>query len=156
MLQHRNITLERFEKFTSKEFFQDVNLRSVLYDAKDTESVKLSVFSLPKGVHKIPFEEAKRGQYKPTKVGASFGPSWSTHWFRIEIIVPTGWKGKRVDFLWDSGCEGMVWSPTGEPSQGLTDEREEYTITKSAKGGETIDFYIVWINIIFDVSIFAN
>ena len=50
-------------------------------------------------------------EYVPTTVGTSFGPSWSTHWFKVEVVVPTSeeWVDKEVHFVWDSCSEAMVW-----------------------------------------------
>lgn len=61
-----------------------------------------------------------------------------------------------MELLWDSSSEAMVWSTDGVPRQGLTGEsnercaqqpvtssrRIEYTLSKKAKGGETIDLFI--------------
>jgi alpha-mannosidase len=59
--------------------------------------------------------------FRPTKVGQdSFGPSWSTHWFRVHIVIPEEMDGQRVLFQWKMGCEAMVWSPEGVPLQGLS------------------------------------
>lgn len=46
-----------------------------------------------------------KGEYVPAKVGDSFGPSWSTHWFKVSIDVPTGpeWVGKEVVLAWNGG-----------------------------------------------------
>lgn len=49
-----------------------------------------------------------------------FGPSWSTHWFRVTINIARELDGEQVVLQWDMGCEGMVWSTNGKPLQGLT------------------------------------
>ncbi len=32
--------------------------------------------------------------YRPAKVGDAFGPSWTTHWFRVRATVPADWDGQ--------------------------------------------------------------
>jgi alpha-mannosidase len=60
-----------------------------------------------------PFNDAVRGLYKPAAIGDSFGPSWSTWWFKVSITVPVDWEGETVHFLWDADNEGLVWSKGG-------------------------------------------
>jgi alpha-mannosidase len=52
------------------------------------------------------------------KLGDSFGPSWSTHWFRVEIALP--FSSIPIHFRWDSGSEALLLNEKGEPLQGLT------------------------------------
>src|SRR5437773_8804367 len=81
----REITIERLDKFTSKDFFPDVNLYSQLYaKSVNPESregcIELAVYSVP-DLKRITFEEAKNAKYKPTKCGESFGPSWVKYFY---------------------------------------------------------------------------
>ncbi len=40
--------------------------------------------------------------YRPAKVGDEFGPSWTTHWFRVRAAVPREWDGLGpLMFRWD-------------------------------------------------------
>ncbi|KAG9297720.1 hypothetical protein G9A89_011235 [Geosiphon pyriformis] len=144
----RGITIERIEKFTSSEFFADVNLNSTLYKERSNhlDYVKLEVYSVP-GLQRIPFEEAVRQEFTPTSVGTSFGPSWSTHWFHVFVNVPEFWRDEEVQFLWNANNEAMIWTTDGVPVQGLTggkgdDRRVEYVLTRNAEGGENFEFYI--------------
>jgi alpha-mannosidase len=50
----------------------------------------------------------------------SFGPSWSTHWFKIIVTVPDDLEALPAVFQWDMDSEGLVWSTDGTPLQGLT------------------------------------
>ena len=34
---------------------------------------------------------------------------WSTHWFRVEVEIPSDWVGDEVRFQWESGSEALVW-----------------------------------------------
>ncbi|KAF9922353.1 Glycoside hydrolase, 38 vacuolar alpha mannosidase, partial [Linnemannia zychae] len=142
----RSITLDRANKFSSNEFFSDVNLYSRLYSKRSPEAVELSVYSVPY-LKRIPFEKAVKQPFTPTTAGTSYGPSWSTHWFKLKITVPKDWAGEYVELLWDSNSEAMIWSTDGVPRQGLTgdkgnDRRIEYTLLKKAKGGEVIELWV--------------
>lgn len=42
--------------------------------------------------------------YRPAKVGDEFGPSWTTHWFRVRAAVPREWDGLGpLMFRWGLG-----------------------------------------------------
>ncbi|KAI8597961.1 glycosyl hydrolases family 38 N-terminal domain-containing protein, partial [Dissophora ornata] len=142
----RSITLDRAAKFTSEEFYSDINLCSQLYKARSTDAIELSFHSVP-ALKRITFEEAIQLNYEPTSTGRTFGPSWSTHWFKLKITVPREWAGEPVDLVWDSSSEAMIWSMDGVPRQGLTgdkgnDRRVDYQLLKKAQGGEFIELYI--------------
>lgn len=80
LTKNRRTTLERIEKFISPLYFTDINLHGRLYPQKT---------GLPTLLHfdsngRIPFKEAMEiGNFTPTKVGSSFGPTWTTHWFKV-------------------------------------------------------------------------
>jgi alpha-mannosidase len=82
----RRITLERAEKYLSKETWTDVNLFGKLYKARDPTAVAIAVWSVPivdpNNTDIIKYEEAIKQNFASTSVGTSFGPSWSTHWFK--------------------------------------------------------------------------
>ncbi|KAG0078065.1 Glycoside hydrolase, 38 vacuolar alpha mannosidase [Linnemannia elongata] len=142
----RSITLDRANKFVSTDFYSDINLYSKLYSKRSSEAVELSVYSVP-NLKRIPFEKATKQSFHPTSTGTSYGPSWSTHWFKLKITVPKDWAGEHVELIWDSSSEAMIWSTDGIPRQGLTgdrgnDRRVEYTLLKKAKGGEVIDLWV--------------
>ncbi|KAG0237650.1 Glycoside hydrolase, 38 vacuolar alpha mannosidase [Actinomortierella wolfii] len=144
----RSITLQRAAQFISDQPFGDVNLSAHLYSHRSTEAIThLSVYSVP-DLKRISFKEAvASNEYRPTRVGAQFGPTWSTHWFKLSIDVPKEWAGQAIELLWDANCEAMVWSMDGIPLQGLTGDggdtrRIEYSLTKKAKGGEQINLMI--------------
>ncbi|KAG0004825.1 Glycoside hydrolase, 38 vacuolar alpha mannosidase [Modicella reniformis] len=142
----RSITLDRATKFSSAEYFQDVNLYSQLYRKRTADTIQLAVHSVP-NLERISFDKAVKLHFEPTTTGTSYGPSWSTHWFKVKITIPIDWAGEQVELLWDSNSEAMVWSTDGVPRQGLTgdkgnDRRIEYPLVKNAKGGETIDLFI--------------
>lgn len=82
----RAITLERAEKFVSKDYWSDVNLFSKLYKTRKSSCVSLSVYSVPytdvNHTDKVSFQEAMKCEFEKVEVGKEFGPSWSTHWFK--------------------------------------------------------------------------
>ncbi|KAI9866465.1 MAG: Glycoside hydrolase, 38 vacuolar alpha mannosidase [Trichoglossum hirsutum] len=137
----------RLDQFTGAGQYEGNNLLSMMEDGRSwgDESVKLKVYSVPH--HGRPsFKEAtsKEKEYKYTKIGESFGPSWSTHWFHITLTVPPRFRKKEhLEFHWDAGNEGMVWSEDGEPLQGLTGgDRIEWIFPHSWRDGKEHIFYI--------------
>ncbi|KAJ7311155.1 hypothetical protein JRQ81_006760 [Phrynocephalus forsythii] len=132
-LKHRRTALERVEKFISGTYFLDCNLRGRLFgDACPLESI--SCCETP---HRIPYHVAVKQEFRPIKVGDSFGCTWHTCWFKVELSVPKEWTGKEVHLLWESEGESMVWK-NGQPVQGLTTEGEKtsYILTESLKGSD--------------------
>ena len=108
------------------------------------EHVKLSVYSVP-DLARPTFKEATSQQFRPTKVGQSFGPSWSTHWFKVQLTVPSELQKKNhLELHWDANNEGLIWSPEGEPLQGLTGggERVEWILPESFRDGDEHTIYI--------------
>src|SRR6185295_18294034 len=77
------------------------------------------------------FQQIIGQTFQPVVDGQEFGPTWTTHWFRIVIEVPTEWVGKEVHLRWATGSEATVWSATGQLLQGISpDFREEYMISR--------------------------
>src|SRR5271167_3103552 len=48
----------------------------------------LMVVASPPGLSRPPFHEAIQLPFRTCGKGESFGPSWSTHWFRITLKIP--------------------------------------------------------------------
>lgn len=134
MFKNRRCTLERAEKFISPLYFTDVNLYGKIY-AETKELTSLTVFSTP---DRIPFSDAREStSYVKTSVGAQFGPTWTTCWFKVVIDIPNKWCGKEIHLRWDSGSEALIWSTDGKPLQGLSggvghQERLFFVLTPSA------------------------
>ncbi|KAF2857049.1 glycoside hydrolase family 38 protein [Piedraia hortae CBS 480.64] len=131
---HPKIYLDRLRQFTDNGQYRDQGLLAKLYDGRVSGDpyVKLSVWSAPDQTRPT-FEEAtkKENKYKDTKKGDSFGPSWTTHWFKVQFKLPSDWNDKPlVEFQWDSRSEGMVWTRDGKPLQGLSGngERTEWVL----------------------------
>ncbi|KAM9854997.1 alpha-mannosidase 2C1 [Aulostomus maculatus] len=120
VLKNRRTLLERAEKFISDIYFTDCNLRGRLYG----ESCPLESIASFMSHQRIPFTEATTKNFKPYKVGDTFGPTWWTCWFEVTLKIPESWRGKEVHLLWESDGEAMVWRD-GQPVQGLTKEGEK-------------------------------
>ena len=110
-----------------------------------SEYVDISVYSVPDLQRPLFDNVIPTAKFKKTKKGESFGPSWSTHWFKIILVVPERFKKyERVEFHWDAHNEGLVYTEDGEPVQGLTGggERVEYLLPKSFLDGKPHTIYV--------------
>ncbi|KAK7068572.1 hypothetical protein SK128_014724 [Halocaridina rubra] len=140
---HKNLktTLPRISNYITSTRFQEVNLLGRLYE--NTSPVILSHWALPGGEGAWQgwiFDDIINQTFTPTAVGQQFGPTWSTHWFKVEYEIPDEWIGKEVRFRWASGSEASVWSADGELLQGLStgtshQMRPDYILTRSYVGG---------------------
>ncbi|KAF2750592.1 glycoside hydrolase family 38 protein [Sporormia fimetaria CBS 119925] len=144
--QITKIHLDRLRQFTDGGQYRQQGLLAKLYPevASGPDAVKLSVYS-PPDLSRPTFKEATSNTFKDTKVGESFGPSWSTHWFKIHITIPERLlKYKQLEFVWDAGNEGMIWTKDGEVVHGLTGngERTEWILPEEFKDGKEHMFYI--------------
>ncbi|KAJ5233770.1 CAZyme family GH38 [Penicillium citrinum] len=140
------IYTDRLKQFTATGQYEGQNLVSKYNEAvsSDPEHVKLSVYSVP-DLQRPPFKEATSHEFTPTHIGASFGPSWSTHWFCIKLTIPEHMRQKeRLEFHWDANNEGLIWTEEGHPLQGLTGggERIEWIIPDEWRDGKEHTFYI--------------
>ncbi|CAH2273484.1 alpha-mannosidase 2C1 [Pelobates cultripes] len=128
--KNRRTTLERVEKFISDQYFTDCNLRGKLFG----EKCPLDSISCYLTEKRIPYKDAITQEFQETQVGKSFGPTWWTCWFKVQLSIPKNWLGKEVHLVWESDGEGMVWKD-GEPIQGLTKEGQKtsYVLTNALK-----------------------
>lgn len=109
-------------------------------------NIQLSVSDSP-GTSRPSFSEAtaQTNEFRKTQTGESFGPSWSTHWFRVEITIPEEMRQmEHLELHWDCSNEATVWTAKGEPLQGLTGrgERIEWIIPEAFKDGEMHTVFI--------------
>lgn len=78
--KHTDLTRDRLGNFYD-DGKREVNLNSKLYK-KTLDVTTIGVYSNPsKNEGRIPFEDAVKGNYKSTKVGEIFGPSWYVNEF---------------------------------------------------------------------------
>lgn len=106
--------------------------------------VALSKWSAP-GLTRPTFDEAMKHKFEDCEVGHAFGPSWSTHWFKVELTIPKRlWDAPQLEFQWDANNEGLIWTEDGHPLQGLTGggERTEWVIPQSFRDGNAHTIYI--------------
>ncbi|KAJ2853823.1 Glycoside hydrolase, 38 vacuolar alpha mannosidase [Coemansia erecta] len=140
--KHPDVTKSSFNTFMSKGQFKDVSIHASIFEARVTGSpnVELEVYSAPEQ-ERMTFEHAVKQEFKPIENGHSFGPSWTTHWVRATLQIPSEFAGKEVRLLFNPSCESMVWSADGQPLQGLTggdgnDRRHEFILTSKAGAKE--------------------
>ncbi|KAI0713074.1 glycoside hydrolase family 38 protein [Cerioporus squamosus] len=144
----KHLTQNRLGTFEGGHF-ADVNLSSVLFTHRidNKEHVKLEVWSAP-GLSKPSFEEAMKQKFRPASKGESFGPSWTNHWWKVSVTIPSYWEQyERVQFEFDPSCEAMIYSTDGTPLQGITgggggDRRVEYILPRSAVKAGKHEFVI--------------
>ncbi|KAI1501770.1 glycosyl hydrolases family 38 N-terminal domain-containing protein [Biscogniauxia marginata] len=137
---------DRITQFYSSGQWEKRNLLAMMFEgvASGPPHVQLSTWPAP-GLSRPTFEEAQAGEYKPAKVGDVFGPSWSTHWFKVVLSVPEELRKKHhLELQWDSNSEGLVWTEDGKPLQGLTGggERIEWILPDSFRDGKEHTIYI--------------
>jgi alpha-mannosidase len=132
--QITHIYRDRLRQFTDNGQYREQGLMAKLYDGRlsGKDYIKLSVWDAP-DLTRPTFKEAtqKENVYRKTQVGESFGPSWSTHWFKVQFKLPYEWTYKsQVELHWDANNEGLVWTEDGRPLQGLTGggERVEWIV----------------------------
>ncbi|KAI2614553.1 glycoside hydrolase family 38 protein [Hypoxylon fragiforme] len=141
-----HIYKDRITQFYSKGQWEKQNLLAMMFEgvASGPPNVQLWTWPAPE-LSRPTFEEAMAGKYQPTSVGQSFGPSWSTHWFKVVLRVPADLRDKEhLEFQWDANSEGMVWTEDGKPLQGLTGggERVEWILPDSFRDGKEHTIYI--------------
>ena len=146
--QIHDIYRERLRQFTDDGQYRQQGLLAKLDKGRVSgeSNVKLSVWDAPK-LSRPTFKEAtsKKNEYKSAQKGQSFGPSWSTHWFKVKFTVPSEWKNhSRVELHWDSSSEAMVWTEDGKPLQGLTGhgERVEWIVPGDWRDNKEHTIYI--------------
>lgn len=141
-----NLYRDRLTQFLSGGQYEGQNLLAMTREAAvaGPPHFDLSVWSAP-DLSRPTFKEVVSHDFKPTEVGAWFGPSWSTHWFRVKMKVPDHMaRLEHLELHWDANNEGMVWSEDGNPLQGLTGggERVEWILPDSFRDGEWHTVYI--------------
>lgn len=144
----KGLTQDRLSQFTGGHF-ADVNLSAALFIHRldDGDHVRMEYWSAP-GLTKPSFQEAMQHKFKPAKKGLSLGPSWTNHWFKVKLNIPSYWQQyERVQFEFDPGCEAMIFTKEGVPLQGITggyggDRRVEYIIPPAARAQGHHEFVI--------------
>ena len=78
------------------------------------------------------------------KIGDKFGPSYSTHMFRVELAIPKRWieedPGCEIHFIWNADCEASLYNPkTVKHLSAVTHGREEYHIKDGKQKNDLAD-----------------
>ncbi|KAL2214026.1 alpha-mannosidase [Sarocladium strictum] len=141
-----SILKERIEKFTRSRQYEKVNLLANLDNGRvcGEPHVKLWVWDAP-GQERPLFDEATKHEFKKTKIGESFGPSWTTHWFKVAFTVPAEFDDEElVELNWDSNSEALMYTEDGTVIHALTGggERSEWVIPGEYRDGEEHIIYI--------------
>ncbi|KAB8606269.1 hypothetical protein FH972_025898 [Carpinus fangiana] len=144
--QIHSIYRDRLRQFTGEGQYKAQGLEPKIVEARASgpPAVKLSVWSAP-DLTRPTFEDATKHTFKPSKIGDAFGPSWSTHWFKLQVTVPKDIKDRNhLELHWDAGNEGLVWTEDGVPLQGLTGggERIEWILPEAYRDGKEHILYI--------------
>ncbi|XP_068131706.1 alpha-mannosidase 2C1 [Hyperolius riggenbachi] len=141
VLKNRRTTLERVEKFISDVYFTDCNLRGKLFG----ETCPVDSLSCHLTKERITYDDAVKRDFQPAQVGQTFGPTWWTCWFKVQLTIPEKWSGQEVHLIWESDGEGLVWKD-GIPVQGLAKEGEKtsYILTRNLmkKDPHSMSLYI--------------
>ncbi|KAK7079336.1 hypothetical protein SK128_013883, partial [Halocaridina rubra] len=114
---HKNVktTLPRINNYINSSRFREVNLFGRLYP--DSRPVVLSHWAIPGGEgawQSWTFDQIVTQEFTPVSIGDTFGPTWTTHWFKLEFEIPEEWIGKEVRIRWGSNSEAAVWSSGGQ------------------------------------------
>jgi alpha-mannosidase len=140
MQQHPEFTRSRVLSYQAQ-----AKLLSCVYPSR--LPVELSVYS---PLDRVTFAQAIKGTYRPISLGCQLGPVWSTHWFKLNITIPSAWRHEEVHLRWDSSSEACVWQD-GVPRQGLTGSdhpasdkpiRTDFVLTKRARAGQRFTLYV--------------
>jgi alpha-mannosidase len=129
----------RLERFLSVDYMREMNIVGQLVKKRQKEGIEIQVWS---PTEKVSFCEAKDAKYQSTTLQEDFGPSWSTHWFKITVKE---YGDGPVWFHWKSEAESMAWTEDGKPVHGLSSQdRTDFElklVANNGKGAATV-FYI--------------
>ncbi|VIO88100.1 Uncharacterized protein BM_BM9778 [Brugia malayi] len=120
LFKNERTTVERVEKFISEHHFKDCNLRGRLYG----QSYPIHVKHYDFGSDIVTFHEAVEAlsiRGIEVNVGFKFGPTWTTHWFQVDITLPENYTSEtEIVLRFDPNCEALLWSADGQPIKGLS------------------------------------
>jgi alpha-mannosidase len=112
-------------------------LKSAIYP----DRIAVERLELAGPVDRVSFGEVQKLSFCTVQPGEPLGPLWATYWARVTARIPEAWAGSRVDLHWDSRSEALLWLD-GRSAQGLNIGRNFATVSRAAKGGETLTFYV--------------
>ena len=68
----------------------------------------------------VSFNDKELLTYKPITEGENWGKKWESAWFHLSSEIPKTHKGKTLATELDFSGEGLVFTPSGEIMQGIT------------------------------------
>ncbi|MEX1017450.1 MAG: glycoside hydrolase family 38 C-terminal domain-containing protein [Phycisphaeraceae bacterium] len=114
-------------------------LNDVLRPAIFTDHVPLEV-----GVHQcaepVGYDHAIRQSFTSVDLGWTWGPVWSTAWFRLRGQVPVAF-GNAFRVLFDTRTEALCWWD-GAPYQGVELHRQDIKLPESVQAGDDVELYV--------------
>jgi alpha-mannosidase len=97
----------------------------------------------------VPFADAAAATFAPVATGYRWSRPWGTTWFRFTADVPEDWVGRQLEAFIDLGfgrlfggdgfqAEGLVYSDTGVPLQGVHPRRTGVPLPVQGPGPLTL------------------
>lgn len=128
-----HIYIDRLRQFTdSGGQYGKLNLPA-LYDKDrvdtNTEYINIKSWKVPDGpdgqTRRPLFKDIdwKTVEWKDANKGYSYGPSWKTFWFKIDLEIPPKWldgKPEQIVFEWEADNEGLLYDEDGAPIQAFS------------------------------------
>lgn len=114
-------------------------LDDVLRPSVYTDLVPLEV-GVYQSAEPIPHDHAIRQEFAPVQIGWTWGPVWSTAWFRLRGKIPTEF-GQDFRLLFDTRTEALCWWD-GAPYQGVELHRNDVRLPASVKAGGSVEVFI--------------
>jgi len=68
----------------------------------------------------IPFKNKESLSFRPIREGENWGKKWESAWFHLSSEIPETHKGEKLATELDFSGEGLVFTPSGEIIQGIT------------------------------------
>ena len=126
------IFTERINKFQER-ISKQVLLESLHFDA---------TYYISK--EQVQFKNRLEGEYVSIKQGDVWGEAWDNAWFHLKGSIPNSWMNKKVVAKLNFTGEGLIFSNSGVPLQGITSssvfnkefKRDIFSIIEKCKGGE--------------------
>jgi len=141
MKKHPELTITRIQKFRNR-------LKGSYYTELTPMEARYVKSREPIGYH-----EVQKLKFSPISPGKKWGDTFDCAWFRFSGKVPEHFAGYEVVALVDIGGEACVFDKEGNPIQGLTNKRIEWTMKETiikkriylfdvAEGGEEVELMV--------------
>lgn len=148
---------KRLKRFLAHDYMPEMNITSRLVCRRGAQGIHISKWSPPSAsvsAERPPtFAEARQAEYESVTVGVQFGPSWSTHWFKVvveEDQLPFSLDNENVYFHWQTSAEGLVWTSTGRAVHGLSPQDRSnfpYSLVRERNPAAASDRTVFYIEV---------